>query len=379
MTLPVLPHADVSYRQDMADDIDIAIEPHPTPRSAAERAALLAAPGFGRVYTDHMATAEWSADAGWRAARIVPYAPLSFDPATAFLHYGQAVFEGFKAYRHLDGTVATFRPEVNARRFQRSAARLALPELPVEWFVGLADELVRTERDWVPVGGEASLYLRPLLLGTEVGLGVRPASQALFVLIASPAGSYFAGGVQPVSIWLSEDYVRASPGGTGAAKCAGNYAASLVAQQEAIANGCDQVAFVDAVERRWVEELGGMNLFFVLDDGTLVTPELTGSILEGVTRDTLLTLARGLGYTVEERRVDIEEWRKGVASGRVTEVFACGTAAVITPVGRLKWRGGEVVTGDGGTGPVTARLRATLLDIQQGRVPDTHGWLHPIC
>jgi branched-chain amino acid aminotransferase len=197
-------------------------------------------------------------------------------------------------------------------------------------------------------------------------------------MLASPAGAYFAQGVKPVTIWLSEEYVRASPGGTGAAKCAGNYAASLVAQQEAIANGCDQVAFVDAVERRWVEELGGMNLFFVLDDGTLVTPELSGSILEGVTRDSLLTLAAERGHKVDERRVDIAEWRDGVVSGRVTEVFACGTAAVITPVGRLRWRGGEAVAGDGGTGPVTQSLRDALLDIQLGRVPDTHHWLHPV-
>ncbi|HEX8002158.1 MAG TPA: branched-chain amino acid aminotransferase [Mycobacteriales bacterium] len=358
-------------------DLDLAIELNTTPLDAEQRAALLAEPGFGRVFTDHMATAEWSADGGWSAPRVTAYAPVPLDPATSFLHYGQAIFEGFKAYRHADGSVVTFRPEANAARFARSAARLALPALPEEWFVGLADELIRTDRDWVPTGGETSLYLRPLLLGTEVGLGVRPSNRALFLLIASPAGSYFAGGVKPVTIWLSEEYVRAAPGGTGAAKCAGNYAASLVAQQEAIANGCDQVAFVDAVERRWVEELGGMNLFFVFEDGSIVTPELTGTILEGVTRDAVITLAGELGHKVEERRVDIEEWREGVASGAVTEVFACGTAAVVTPVGRLRWRGGEAGTGE--TGPVTRRLRDTLLDVQYGRTPDTHGWLHRVC
>lgn len=359
--------------------MDLAIELNTTPRDATERAALLAAPGFGRVFSDHMATAVWTKENGWAEATIRPYGPLTFDPATSFLHYGQAIFEGFKAYRHDDGSIHTFRPERNGARFQRSARRLALPELPVDWFVGLADELVRTDREWVPSGGESSLYLRPFMLGTEVGLGVRPSNEALFVVLASPAGSYFAGGVQPVSIWLSEDYVRAAPGGTGAAKSAGNYAASLVAQQEAIANGCEQVAFVDAVERRWVEELGGMNLFFVHDDGSIVTPELTGSILEGVTRDAILTLAGGLGHKVEERRVDIAEWRDGVAGGSVTEVFACGTAAVVTPVGRLRWRGGEVVTGDGGTGPVTAGIRQALLDVQLGRAEDAHGWLHRVC
>jgi branched-chain amino acid aminotransferase len=357
-------------------DLDLAIERTETPRDPAD---VLADPGFGRHFTDHMASARWTREGGWGEARIRPYAPLSFDPATSFLHYGQAIFEGFKAYRHPDGSVHTFRPERNAARFARSAARLALPELPPEWFVGLADELIRTDREWVPAGGESSLYLRPFMLGTEVGLGVRPSGEALFLVIASPAGSYFAGGVKPVSIWLSEEYVRAAPGGTGAAKSAGNYAASLIAQQEAIANGCEQVAFVDAVERRWVEELGGMNLFFVHEGGLVVTPELTGTILEGVTRDTILTLAGELGHKVEERRVDIEEWQDGVRDGSVTEVFACGTAAVVTPVGALRWRGGEAVTGDGGTGPVTASIRGALLDLQQGRTEDTHGWLHRVC
>ncbi|MDQ1713977.1 MAG: branched-chain amino acid aminotransferase [Frankiaceae bacterium] len=362
-----------------AAPLDLVVELTSTPRDTAERAALLAEPGFGKVFTDHMATATWTAADGWGGATVRPYGPLTLDPATSFLHYGQAIFEGFKAYRQPDGSVATFRPELNAARFQRSASRLALPELPVDWFVGLADALITTDRDWVPSGGEASLYLRPFMLGTEVALGVKPSGEALFVLIASPAGAYFAGGLKPVTIWLTEEYVRAAPGGTGGAKCAGNYAASLIAQQEAIANGCDQVAFVDAVERRWVEELGGMNLFFVHDDGSIVTPELTGTILEGVTRDALITLAGELGHKVDERRVDVAEWRDGVASGRVAEVFACGTAAVITPVGTLRWRGGEAVTGDGGTGPVTTKLREALLDLQQGRTPDTHGWLHSVC
>ncbi len=360
----------------MGNDLDIAVARNSTPRSAEDRAALLTEPGFGRVFTDHMATAVWTRDGGWGSATITSYGPLSLDPATSVLHYGQAIFEGFKAYRHPDGSIHTFRPERNAARFQRSATRLALPELPVDWFVGLADELVRTDREWVPSGGESSLYLRPLMIGTEVGLGVRPSNEALFVLLASPAGSYFAGGVKPVTIWLSSEYVRAAPGGTGAAKCAGNYAASLIAQQEAIENGCDQVAFVDAVEHRWVEELGGMNLFFVRDDGSVTTPELSGSILEGVTRDAILTLAEELGHKPEERRIDIEEWQ---SDRGITEVFACGTAAVVTPVGSLKWRGGEVVTSGGATGPVTQQIRDALLDIQLGRAADTHGWLHRIC
>jgi branched-chain amino acid aminotransferase len=360
-------------------DLDLAIELNSTPRNAEERAALLTEPGFGRVFTDHMATAEWTADGGWSDPRVTAYGPLTLDPATSFLHYGQAIFEGFKAYRHPDGSIHTFRPEANAARFERSAARLALPALPADWFVGLADELIRTDREWVPSGGESSLYLRPFMIGTEVGLGVRPSNRATFVLIASPSGSYFASGLKPVTIWLSEEYVRAAPGGTGSAKCAGNYAASLVAQQEAIANGCDQVAFVDAVERRWVEELGGMNLFFVREDGSIFTPELTGTILEGVTRDAILTLAGELGSKVEERRVDVDEWREGVRDGSIAEVFACGTAAVVTPVATLRWRGGEVTAGDGGTGQVTQRIREALLDVQMGRAGDAHGWLHRVC
>ncbi|HVF20577.1 MAG TPA: branched-chain amino acid aminotransferase [Mycobacteriales bacterium] len=363
----------------MADDLTPTIELSPTRVADDDRTTLIAEPGFGRTFTDHMVTATWTSGRGWHDAGIRPYGLLSFDPATSFLHYGQAIFEGFKAYTHPDGSVFTFRPEANAARFQRSAARMALPALPADAFVALADELIRTDRAWIPTGGEMSLYLRPFMLGTEVGLGVRPSSEALFVLIASPAGAYFSGGLKPVSIWLSEEFSRAAPGGTGAAKCAGNYAASLIAQQEAIANGCDQVAFVDATERKWLEELGGMNLFFVYDDGSLVTPELTGSILEGVTRDAVLTLAGEMGHKVEERRIDIDEWRESVASGRIAEVFACGTAAVITPVGRLKWRGGEVVTGDGSTGAVTEEIRAALLDVQLGRAEDTHGWLHRVC
>jgi branched-chain amino acid aminotransferase len=360
-------------------DLSIRVERRPDPVPDDRRAALLETPGFGRVFSDHMASAVWTADRGWHDAMIGPYRPLALDPATSFFHYGQAIFEGFKAYRRADGTVATFRPEENARRFRRSARRMALPELPEELFVGLADELIRTDVAWVPSGGEKSLYLRPFMLGTEVGLGVRPSNEALFLCIASPAGSYFPSGLKPVTIWLSEEFSRAAPGGTGAAKAAGNYAASLVAQREAIDNGCDQVAFVDAVERRWVEELGGMNLFFVLDDGTLLTPELTGTILEGVTRDAILTLAGELGHKVDERRVDVEEWKDGVASGRIREVFACGTAAVITPVGRLRWRGGEVVTGDGSTGPVTQTLREALLAVQIGTASDDHGWIHQVC
>jgi branched-chain amino acid aminotransferase len=346
-----------------------------------QREAVLANPGFGKTFTDHMVLATWAADQGWHDAKVTAYGPLSLDPSAAVLHYAQEIFEGMKAYRHADGSVWTFRPEANAARFARSARRLALPELPEADFIESLRALVKTDERWVPSGdaGEASLYLRPFMFASEAFLGVRPAAAVTYCVIASPAGAYFAGGLKPVSIWLSTDFARAALGGTGEAKCGGNYAASLAAQVQATANGCDQVAFLDARERTWVEELGGMNLFFVYGDGTIVTPELTGTILEGVTRSSILELAGDLGLKVDERRISIDEWRDGAASGEITEVFACGTAAVVTPVGRLAWQGGEVVIGDhdvnGGVGSVTASIRASLLDVQYGRAADSRGWL----
>jgi branched-chain amino acid aminotransferase len=350
-------------------------------RSTAERQGLLENPGFGRYFTDSMFIARYRTGEGWYDARLTAYAPLSLDPSTAALHYAQSIFEGLKAYAQPDGSVATFRPEANAARFVRSARRLAMPPVPEEAFVSAVDALVDADRDWVPTGPDQTLYLRPYQLAVEPFLGVRPANEYLFLVIASPAGAYFARGVHPVSVYLSEDYIRAAPGGTGDAKCAGNYAASLLAQEQASAAGCDQVVWLDAMEKRYVEEMGGMNLFFVLgsgDDAELVTPELTGTLLPGITRESLITLARDLGYRVTERRFSVEEWRRGVADGTVSETFACGTAAVITPVGEVKARTGDFVVGDGTPGAITMKLRASLLDIQHGRVADTHGWLHRV-
>ncbi len=350
--------------------------PHPSDHRATpeRRAELLADPGFGKVFTDHMVTATWTSAQGWHDGAVVPFGPITLSPAAAVLHYAQEIFEGLKAYRHADGSVWAFRPQANAGRLARSARRLALPELGVDDVLASIEALVGIDVDWVPAGAEQSLYLRPFMYASEPFLGVRPADEVQYVLIASPVGSYFAGGVTPVSIWLSGEYTRAARGGTGAAKCGGNYAASLAPMLEAKAHGCDQVCFLDAVEQRWIEELGGMNLFFVRRDGRLVTPELTGTILEGVTRDSILTLAKEQGLDVEERRVDIAEWRDGVASGEIAEVFACGTAAVITPVGKLLWDGGDIASPT--DTPVANRLRSTLIDIQYGRVPDPHGWLH---
>jgi branched-chain amino acid aminotransferase len=352
--------------------------PHPSPATPERIAEVLANPGFGMHFTDHMVTIRYNRTQGWHDAKVEPYRPITLDPAAMVLHYGQAIFEGLKAYRQPDGTVASFRPEANASRFRRSARRLAMPELPDDLFLASLRELVDVDRRWVPEQDEESLYLRPFMISTEVGLGVRPANEYLYVLIGSPAGSYFASGVRPVSVWLSTEYVRAAPGGTGAAKFAGNYAASLVAQAQAAEQGCDQVVWLDAVERRWVEEMGGMNLFFVFGSGAdarVVTPELSGALLAGVTRDSLLTLASSLGYQVEERRISTEEWEKKAESGELTEVFACGTAAVITPVGSVKHAEGEFTISGGATGEVSMRLRETLTGIQRGTAPDPHGWM----
>ena len=357
----------------------IVTVPSSTRRSDAEREALMADPGFGRVHTDHMVAVRWTAEQGWHDARLTAYEPLQLDPSAMVLHYGQAIFEGLKAYRQPDGGVALFRPEENAKRFNRSAARLAMPELPTELFLEAVDALVEADRAWVPTAEGQSLYLRPFMIATEAQVGMRPSHEYLFLLIAFPVTPFFSGEVKPVTVWLSDEYVRAAVGGTGEAKCAGNYAGSLLAQRQAAEKGCDQVVWLDAVERRWVEEMGGMNLFFVLDGGTrLMTPALTGTLLPGVVRDSLLQLAPELGLTVEEGRLSVDDWRKGAEDGSLSEVFACGTAAVIAPVGHVKSSHGEWTNGDGTPGEVTLRLRAALLDLQYGRVADTHGWMHRV-
>jgi branched-chain amino acid aminotransferase len=356
----------------------IELKPSASPLAAAEREAIMTNPGFGRHFTDHMVTIKWTEGRGWHDGQLVPYGPISLDPSTAVLHYGQEIFEGLKAYRRPDGSIAVFRPEANARRFRNSARRMAMAELPEELFIAALDALLAQDADWVPAhGGEESLYLRPFMFATEAALGVHPANEYLFMLIASPSGAYFAGGVKPVTIWVAEDHVRAVPGGTGDAKTGGNYAASLLPQAEAAAHGCDQVVYLDAVTRTKVEESGSMNVAFVYGD-RIVTPELTGSILEGITRDSLLQVARDLGYTAEEGVVTLEQWRADAASGALTEVFACGTAAVVTPIGHVKTRTDEWTHGDGNPGEVTLRLRQALLDLQRGTAEDRHGWMHRI-
>src|SRR6478752_880752 len=322
-----------------------------TPKSAQEREAILANPGFGDYFTDHTAIVDYSVDAegkgGWHDARIEPYGPIMLDPSAA-----------------------------NAARLNKSARRLALPELPEEYFLAAIRELVSVDRDWVPSGDGEALYLRPFMIATEAFLGVRAAREVSFRVIASPAGNYFGGELKPVSIWISREYARAGRGGTGAAKCGGNYSASLIAQQEAEANGCKQVLFLDHFNDNAVEELGGMNVFFVMKDGSLVTPALSGTILEGITRMSVMQVAKDMGREVTERKITLDEWRDGVASGEITEVFACGTAAVVTPVGEL--RSPQGVTPAPSSTELTMQIRDALVGMQFGRAEDTFGWMHRV-
>lgn len=342
---------------------------------AAEREAILTDPGFGNHFTDHMVSIVWTKNDGWQQPEVVPYGPIPMDPASSVLHYGQEIFEGLKAYRRADGSVVAFRPMENAKRLNDSARRLALPEIPIELFIAAARELIAIDADWVPSGADQSLYLRPFMIADESFLGVRSAERARFLVIASPAGPYFSGGVKPVSIWLSPQYARAGRGGTGAAKCGGNYAASLLPQNEAAANGCQQVLFIDSATEDTIDELGGMNLFLVRADGTLLTPKLNGNILDGITRKSIIQLAKDRGLTIEERDVTVSEWRAGVQDGSITEAFACGTAAVVTPIRELKSPELTIDFGERSPGPVTMSLREQLTGIQFGTRSDPHGWL----
>jgi branched-chain amino acid aminotransferase len=352
--------------------------PHTEILSAEDRAALMTEPGFGRVFTDHMVTIRYAEGRGWYDAQLGPRKPITLDPAAAVFHYAQEIFEGLKAYRMADGSIASFRPEANAARFNASAARLAMPDLPEALFIESLRQLVSADQDWVPAAADGSLYLRPFMIASEAFLGVRPAREYLYCLIASPVGGYFKGGKSAVTLWVSHDYVRAVPGGTGAAKCGGNYAASLLPQARGIAEGCDQVLFLDAVERRWIEELGGMNVMFVMADGSIITPPLDGSILPGITRDSVRQIATQAGYRVREERYSIDQWEADARSGALREAFACGTAAVITSIGEVKSEHGGFVIGNGAGGEVATMLRERLVGIQTGTQPYPDGWMTPL-
>lgn len=331
---------------------------------------------FGRAFTDHMVKMVWRKGEGWVEKSLVAYGDLQLSPAAAVLHYGQEIFEGLKAYRHADGSVWTFRPGYNAARFNASAHRMALPEVDPLDFVGSLVDLVSADERWVPSQPGSSLYLRPFMFASEAFLGVHSAHEITYLVIASPVGPYFTDGFAPVSIWVSADYHRAGPGGTGAAKTAGNYAASLLPQDEAAEKGYEQVCFLDAKENKYLEELGGMNVFVVYDDGLVATPELSGTILEGNTRSAILQILASEGTPIREERLELSQVVSDIQSGRIKEMFACGTAAVVTPIGKLGGEGFEVSMP---AGPVTEHIYKTLTDIQDGRTEDVHGWTYRIC
>jgi branched-chain amino acid aminotransferase len=348
------------------------------PMPSAERDAIVAKPVFGANFTDHMALATWTSDEGWHDRAIIGRRPFELHPGAATFHYGQEIFEGMKAFRQPDGSVALFRPARNAVRFSGSATRLAMAPLPEEDFIAAVAALVDLDRDWVPQPeGEQSLYIRPFEIATETLIGVREAHEYTFCVIASPVGPYYP---EPVTLWATPNFTRAAEGGTGAAKCGGNYAASLAAAREATQHGCQQVIWLDGAEHRWVEECGTMNIMFVTAEGDLVTPELTGTILDGVTRDSILTLAPEHGLRPVQRKIGIDEVFDGVTDGTISEVFACGTAAVVTPIVGFAAPGTNgadrhYTVGDGAPGPVSMAIRSHLLDVQYGLVDDVHGWL----
>ncbi|MDU4922725.1 branched-chain amino acid aminotransferase [Dermabacter sp.] len=343
--------------------------------SNEERERILKDPGFGDNFTDYMAHQRWTEAEGWSEGEILPYGPLSLQPAAAVFHYAQEIFEGLKAFRHADESVWTFRPEKNAARIQNSARRLALPEISTEDFLASLRGVVSADEPWVPTGGESSLYLRPFMFASESFLGVRAAHTVDYYVIASPAGNYFSRGVQPLVVWVSPLAARAGRGGTGFAKCGGNYASSLQGKYEAAKAGADEVMFLDSETHSNIDELSGMNTFVVYADGRIVTPTLTGSILPGVTRESILTLAADRGLSPSEESVNYEALTADIAAGRVTEMFACGTAAVINPIGELRDEKATWTIGNGGSGEVTMALREELTGIQYGRVEDRHGWL----
>lgn len=329
---------------------------------------------FGKQFTDRMFVMEYDAGKGWHSPRIEPYAPFSLDPAALVLHYSQEIFEGLKAFRRQDGRIALFRPEENIKRFNRSARRMCMPEVDEAFFLAALKELVRLEADWVPRSEGTSLYIRPTMIATEAVLGVKPADKYLCYIILSPVGAYYKGGVSPVKIWISDEYVRVAPGGTGEAKTGGNYAASLFASREAAQKGFDQVLWLDAVHRKYVEEVGSMNICF-LYDGKVVTSPLKGTILDGITRRSILALVKEMGLVIEERALTVDEILDGVENGRLSEAFGTGTAAVVSPVGQFTFRDRTVALGGGKAGELTLKLYETLTGIQYGRLPDPHGWV----
>ena len=353
--------------------MDIAVLPL-SPEKMKNKIADQTQLGFGKHFTDRMLLVEWKAGQEWCDARIKPYEPFVLDPACTVFHYAQEIFEGLKAYKWADGRIALFRPEMNARRFNHSADRICMPAVPEELFLKGIEQLVSLEREWIPTAPGTSLYIRPTMIAVEPVLGVHPSNHYYFYVILSPVGAYYAAGFNPVSILVEDHYVRAVPGGTGEAKTGGNYASSLKAGLEAKQKGFDQVLWLDGKERRFIEEVGAMNMFFAYGD-RIVTAPLTGSILSGVTRDSVLKLAPTLGYQVEERPIDVNELFADIRAGKVTEAFGSGTAAVITPVGKLCYKGECIQLTNGNVGTITQTMYDTLTGIQTGKLKDEFGWV----
>ncbi len=334
--------------------------------------------GFGRFYTDHMFVMPYDEGQGWHDAEIRPYGPFSLDPAAMVLHYAQECFEGMKAYRTPAGGVQLFRPDRNAARMNSTHRRLCIPELDEENFVQAVKALVALEKDWVPSAPNTSLYIRPCTIAIEPHLGVKPSSQYLFFVICSPVGAYYAEGIDPVEIYVEDKLTRAAPGGTGAVKCGGNYAASLFGQMKAHEMGYSQVLWLDGAERRYVEEVGSMNVFFKIAGEIYTAPTAAGTVLPGITRMSCIELMRDWGYTVREEALEIDRIMQAAHNGQLEEVFGTGTAAVISPVGHLRYRDEEEVINGDVIGPVTKKLYDTLTGIQWGRLPDNKGWTVPV-
>jgi branched-chain amino acid aminotransferase len=330
--------------------------------------------GFGKIFTDRMFLVEWKLDQGWIDAQIKPYEPFLLDPSALVFHYGQEIFEGLKAYKWQDGSIALFRPEMNARRFNFSADRLCMPQVPEEFFLSALNQLISLEQDWIPSSVGTSLYIRPTMIAVEAALGVKPSTHYYFYIILTPVGAYYQGGFHPIKVLVEDKYVRAAKGGTGEAKTGGNYAGGIKAAMEAKKLGFDQVLWLDSATRSYVEEAGATNMFFVYEEG-LVTAPLDGAILHGITRDSILKLARSVGYHAEERKIHIGQLMEDIRQGRVKEAFCSGTAAAITPVGTLRYKEESLVINDNKVGTITKQIYETLTDIQYGKIPDPFGWM----
>ncbi len=329
--------------------------------------------GFGHFFTDHMFIMNYETGKGWHDARIVPYQNISLSPAAMCLHYGQEVFEGLKAYRTAEGKIQLFRPEENFKRLNTSNSRMVIPEIPENDALEALMTLLNVERDWVPHTEGASLYIRPFVIAVDPYVGVRPADQYMFMIILSPSGAYYSTGLNPVKIYVENNYIRAVRGGTGYVKTAANYAISLAGQEEAHRQNYEQVLWLDGVEQKYVEEVGSMNIFFVID-GEIITPELTGSVLPGITRKSAIEICRKNGYKVTERKISIQEIADAYDAGKLDEVFGTGTAAVVSPVGHLKWNEKIMEINDNEIGNISQMLYDTMTGIQWGKIPDEYGW-----